>query len=146
MMTTGQQGEVHQMDDTIVTDEDAEVLAQRAAAATRDLNHAVQPAKGELTYPADVYKILGSLEALAGWLPQASGQLARWLGSQAEAGRLRATDCGPFSDVPAAVAAAGAAALRTRRAWRPASGFWPVANGCGAAPSGHDQAASRAWR
>jgi hypothetical protein len=106
MMTTVQQGEVHQMDDTIVTDEDAEVLAERAAAAIRDLNHAVQPAKGELTYPADVYKILGSLEALAGWLPQASGQLARWLDSQAEAGRLRATDCGPFSDVPAAVAAA----------------------------------------
>ena len=106
MMTTGQQVEVHQMDDTIVTDEDAEVLAERAAAAIRDLNHAVQPAKGELTYPADVYKILGSLEALAGWLPQASGQLAGWLDSQAEAGRLRATDCGPFSDVPAAVAAA----------------------------------------
>ena len=88
------------MDDTIVTDEDAEVLAERAAAAIRDLNNAVQPAKGELTYPADVYKILASLEALAGWLPQASGQLARWLDSQAEAGRLRATDCGPSSDVP----------------------------------------------
>ncbi|HET9563517.1 MAG TPA: hypothetical protein VFP27_03220 [Mycobacterium sp.] len=37
------------MDDTIATDEDAEILAERAAAAIRDLNHAVQPAKGGLT-------------------------------------------------------------------------------------------------
>jgi hypothetical protein len=33
------------------------------------LNHATQPGKGKLTYLADVYEILGSLEMMAGSLP-----------------------------------------------------------------------------
>jgi hypothetical protein len=44
-------------------------VAERAAEAIPLLNHATQPGKGKLTYPADVYEILGSLEAMAGSLP-----------------------------------------------------------------------------
>jgi hypothetical protein len=94
------------MEETMAPPEDAPAIAERAAESIRALNHATQPATGRLSYPAEVYEILGSLEAMAQRLPQACGQLAEWLDHQAEGGRLKATD-GPFADdVPAAVATA----------------------------------------
>ena len=51
MMTTGQQGEVHQMDDTIVTDEDAEVLAEPWNIPARTLRLSIDPADALVEVP-----------------------------------------------------------------------------------------------
>ena len=81
-------------------------LADTAAEAIRGLIHSTQLSKGELVDPGDVYQVVGSLDALAGRLPQAYRQLGAWLEREAEASRIRASD-GPFAgDVPAAVATA----------------------------------------
>jgi hypothetical protein len=81
-------------------------LAEAAAAAIRGLNHSTLPSREELAYPADVSEVVGSLDALAGRLPQLYRQLGAWLEREAESGRVQATD-GPFTgDAPAAVATA----------------------------------------
>jgi hypothetical protein len=98
------------MDDTEATTEatteDVRAIAERAAEAVRELIHATQAAKGRLAYPADVYDVLGSLEVMAGRLPQTYRQLANWLDQQAEAQRIQAPDGLFTGDVPAAVATA----------------------------------------
>ncbi|MER6117319.1 hypothetical protein [Streptomyces sp. NPDC001743] len=54
-------------------------LADKAAEAVRDLNHATQAAKGNLSYPGDAYDVVASLKALTQRLPQSFEQLSRFL-------------------------------------------------------------------
>ena len=80
-------------------------LAEQAAEAVRALNHATFPGSGQLTWPADAYDVLASLALLAARLPQAFGQLDRFLTGEVEAGRV-VIDGGEFAGDPAAAAAA----------------------------------------
>ena len=78
---------------------DASAAAARAMEAIRELSYGTQ-----LSSPADVSKVLSSLEMTAELLPVICGQLAAWLDDEVEGARLQAQD-GPFADdVPAAVA------------------------------------------
>lgn len=54
-------------------------LADKAAEAVRDLNHATQAAKGNLIYPGDAYEVVASLKALTQRLPQSFEQLSTFL-------------------------------------------------------------------
>lgn len=62
-------------------------LAEQAAEAIRSLNHLTMPGR-DLQYPADVYKIVGSLRTMAQHLPQLFGELAKFLIAEANAGRI----------------------------------------------------------
>ncbi|MFJ2071199.1 MULTISPECIES: hypothetical protein [Streptomyces] len=55
------------------------VLADQAAEAVRNLNHATQLVKGELTYPSDAYDVVASLKMLTQRLPQSFDQLAAFM-------------------------------------------------------------------
>jgi hypothetical protein len=63
-------------------------LADTAAEAIRALAHATRPARGGLTYPADVYELLGTLGLLAGCLPQVLAQIEDFLTTELAAGRV----------------------------------------------------------
>jgi hypothetical protein len=63
-------------------------VAESAAEAVRTLNLRTMAGKGEPEYPADVYEIIGNLKAMADRLPQLLGQLAAWLESEHQAGRI----------------------------------------------------------
>jgi hypothetical protein len=54
-------------------------LADQAAEAVRDLNHATQGAKGNLTFPGDAYEVVASLKTLTQRLPQSFEQLSVFL-------------------------------------------------------------------
>lgn len=71
-----------------MTNQDAGELAEQAAELVRALNHATRSEAGELEYPSDVYKIVGSLQTLAERLPQLFGQLAAFLMAEANADRI----------------------------------------------------------
>ncbi|MCX5288745.1 hypothetical protein [Streptomyces sp. NBC_00183] len=59
-------------------------LADQAAEAIRNLNHATQSAKGELNYPSDAYELVASLKQLTERLPQSFEQISRFLGALAK--------------------------------------------------------------
>jgi hypothetical protein len=88
-------------------------LAESAARAVRELNHRTR-AQDTFTGPADLYWHVAELVLLVGGLPQLLGQLAHWLDTEHDAGRVRsdnATDPGPaVADATAELADAGAAA------------------------------------
>ena len=63
---------------TVYDDKTANELAGDAAESIRGLNHLTRDA-GSLHYPSDVYRVLGSLQSLAGRLPQALTQMERLL-------------------------------------------------------------------
>lgn len=65
-------------------------LADTAAEALRELNHATQGAKGELVYPGDAYDVVASLKMLTQRLPQSFEQLSRFLANLAESGAVTA--------------------------------------------------------
>jgi hypothetical protein len=77
-------------------------LARAAAGALRSLNHATLGASG-LDWPADAYELIGELSLAAAGLPQLLTQVARWLTSALEAGRL---GCDNGADPGAAVGGA----------------------------------------
>lgn len=78
-------------------------LADQAAEAIRTLNHATMPWAGELTEPADVYAVLGSLATLAARLPQVLSQLQVFLAREQAAGRVQIVDGQHAGDPAAAV-------------------------------------------
>ncbi|MEE4493770.1 hypothetical protein [Streptomyces sp. BE230] len=65
-------------------------LADKAAEAVRDLNHATQAAKGNLTYPGDAYEVVASLKALTQRLPQSFEQLSHFVEVLTESGAVTA--------------------------------------------------------
>lgn len=65
----------------------SEQTRELAAEAIWSLNHLTMPGR-DLQYPADVYKIVGSLRTTAQHLPQLFGQLAKFLIAEANAGRI----------------------------------------------------------
>ncbi|MEV0785905.1 hypothetical protein AB0I52_23655 [Streptomyces sp. NPDC050423] len=65
-------------------------FANTAAEAIRDLNHATQSIKGELTYPGDAYEVVASLKVLTQRLPQSFEQLSRFLRDLDESGAVTA--------------------------------------------------------
>lgn len=65
-------------------------LAAQAAEAIRNLNHATQSAKGELTYPGDAYEMVALLKQLTQRLPQSFDQLSGFLGVLAKTGAVTA--------------------------------------------------------
>jgi hypothetical protein len=81
-------------------------LAERAAEMVRALVYATGAGGQQLRWPGEVYDVLGALRDLAHRLPQACDQLARFLASELEAGRVSATDGVFAGDAPAATASA----------------------------------------
>lgn len=75
-------------------------LAGQAADAVRALNHVAleRPGTEGWQYPGDAYSTVANLTALAGYLPQAIGQLDAFIGALEDTGRLR-SDKGP-GDLP----------------------------------------------
>ena len=78
-------------------------LAEQAAEGVRGLNHLTRD-EGSLQTPAEVYRVLGSLELLAARLPQALAQLDALLQRWADA-ELVSIDDGEFAGDPAAAVA-----------------------------------------
>lgn len=90
-------------------------LANDAAEAIRSLNHATFPGSSQLTWPGDAYDAIASLSLLAARLPQAFGQLDRFLTAQVETGQV-VVDGGEFTGDPFAAAAAASHWLEHARA------------------------------
>lgn len=65
-------------------------LARTAAEAVRSLNHATLG--GGLGQPAEACEVLGELSTAAARIPQALGQVGRWLAAALAAGRLGCDD------------------------------------------------------
>lgn len=86
-------------------------LATRAAEAVRDLNHATQRAKAELTYPGDAYEVVAALKLLTQRLPQSFDQLADFLATLAKTGAVTADDGAPGDHLTRARSALDSAAL-----------------------------------
>ena len=78
--------------------------AEEAAEAIRTLNHATLPWAGELTEPAEIYAVLGSLATLTSRLPQALSALQSFLAREQTAGRVQIVDGEHAGDPAAAVA------------------------------------------
>jgi hypothetical protein len=85
----------------------AEVAGQ-IAEGVRELNHLTQPLTGYpgLEWPSDVSDALGALAAAVGRLPQAAGQLGRFLETQADRPGLYDDRGGRPADAVAAALAA----------------------------------------
>lgn len=64
-------------------------IAAGIDAAFRLLNYATSPEKNGLTYPSDVYSVLGELTAAIGKLPQALQQMSQFIGKQVDDGAVR---------------------------------------------------------
>lgn len=91
-------------------EESPAALACTAAETVRALNHATFPRSSRLTYPGDVYDVLGSLKVMAERLPQLCAQLARFLTGELAAGRVQAVEGQRWAGQPGtAVAEAGLA-------------------------------------
>ncbi|MEU3978413.1 hypothetical protein [Streptomyces bacillaris] len=74
-------------------------LAGTAADAVRALNHAtLGPDRPGWEYPADAYDVIGGLDQLVGFLPQALDQIARHIERLAADGHIRSTKGGDGSD------------------------------------------------
>ncbi|MDI3406059.1 hypothetical protein [Streptomyces cavernicola] len=65
-------------------------LAEQAAQAIRNLNHATLPGKDQLAYPGDAYETVGPLARLAHRLPQSLDQLTEFLRKLTESGAVTA--------------------------------------------------------
>jgi hypothetical protein len=79
-------------------DENTADAARLAAEAVRFVNYATGPhASLGVTYPATVYTVTASLSLAASRLPQACGQMAGWLHTEATAGHLGDDHGGPVS-------------------------------------------------
>jgi hypothetical protein len=63
-------------------------LADDAAGAIRALNHATLSPRDGWEFPADAYSVVGNLHELAARLPQAIGQLHRFISGLEAAGHL----------------------------------------------------------
>jgi hypothetical protein len=70
------------------TEPDVVDLAEQAAQAVRELNHATL-ADHALTGPAQLDRLVAELAVMAGRIPQLLGQLDRWLTGELRAGRIR---------------------------------------------------------
>ena len=81
----------------------AEEMAEQAADAVRGLNHLTLDA-GSLRKPSEVYRVLGSLEAMVARLPQAFAQLDGLLAQWVEDDLVNIDD-GEFAGDPAAAGA-----------------------------------------
>jgi hypothetical protein len=81
-----------------VSDKTPAQLADASAEAVRALNHATLSKRDGWQYPGDAYSTVANLSALAGYLPQAIGQLESLVGSLEDGGNLR-SDKGP-DDLP----------------------------------------------
>jgi hypothetical protein len=90
----------------VTATKDAQEIAEHAAESVRELIHATQAAKGTLVYPSDVYEVATALETLAGRLPQAYTQFAKWLDQEADEQRVLVPEGLFTGDAPAAVATA----------------------------------------
>ncbi|SOE27239.1 hypothetical protein [Streptomyces sp. OK228] len=89
-------------------------LSDAAAEAVRDLNHATQSAKGELTYPGDAYKTVASLKLLTQRLPQSFDQISDFLGRLAKAGAVTADYGAPDDHLAEARSALASAAITSQ--------------------------------
>lgn len=87
-------------------------VARLLAEFARALNYATLPHDPRLEYPADVYMILGELNAALSRLPQACGQLAAYLQHQRDRGVLHAERGFPNPGNPAAAVDNASAELR----------------------------------
>ncbi|MFE0137759.1 hypothetical protein ACFWY6_40310 [Streptomyces sp. NPDC059037] len=65
-------------------------LADRAAEAVRNLNHATQKSNSELTYPSDAYQIVAPLHRLVYRLPQSFDQISGFLADLTQTGAVTA--------------------------------------------------------
>ncbi|MFF3689878.1 hypothetical protein [Streptomyces sp. NPDC002187] len=74
----------------MTTNPSPQELAHAAAEAIRDLNHATQSFKRELTYPSDAYETVASLKALTQRLPQTFDQLREFLETLDKSGAVTA--------------------------------------------------------
>ncbi|MEU1779261.1 hypothetical protein ABZ545_07195 [Streptomyces abikoensis] len=86
-------------------------LAGVAAEAIRDLNHATQSGKGELTYPGDAYEVVALLKQLTQRLPQSFDQLSGFLGTLAKGGAVTADHGTPDDHLAEARSALASCAL-----------------------------------
>jgi ABC-type transporter Mla subunit MlaD len=86
-------------------------LSDAAAEAVRDLNHATQSAKGELTYPGDAYEVVASLKILSQRLPQSFDQISDFLGTLAKTGAVTADYGAPDGHLAEARSALASAAI-----------------------------------
>ncbi|MFK0282557.1 hypothetical protein ACIQVL_19105 [Streptomyces sp. NPDC090499] len=86
-------------------------LADQAAEAIRNLNHAIQSAKGELNYPSDAYELVASLKQLTQRLPQSFEQISRFLGALAKTGAVTADHGTPDDHLAEARSGLASAAL-----------------------------------
>jgi hypothetical protein len=75
-------------------------VAHQLDELARALNYATLPHAPRLEYVADVYTVLGSLQAALSKLPQTCGQLASFLERQQSAGVLRAERGFPHAGRP----------------------------------------------
>ena len=66
----------------------AATAAEQMSEGARDLCHATMAGKDDLEYPSDVDRVIADLEIMAQRLPQALEQLADWLESEQQAGRV----------------------------------------------------------
>ncbi|HEY0936703.1 MAG TPA: hypothetical protein VGD91_23595 [Trebonia sp.] len=83
--------------------------------AVRLLNYATMSRAG-LTYPSDVYDVLGALAAAAAKLPQALDQMTAWITAQTDAGQVRENPGYGHHGGDAAAAAADLAAKTSEAA------------------------------
>lgn len=88
-----------------------QALADQAAEAIRNLNHATQSFKEELTYPSDAYEVVASLKALTQRLPQSFDQISRFLGALAKTGSVTADHGAPDDHLAEARSGLASAAL-----------------------------------
>ena len=100
-------------------------VADTLRESVRVLNHATLPASGYpgLTYPADVYDVLGALDSGAQGLSQLALHLSEYLAREMQAGRIAVTygnyegdPLGAVSVAVNALTAAGAAAEQLQAA------------------------------
>ncbi|MFI2350370.1 hypothetical protein ACH492_25640 [Streptomyces sp. NPDC019443] len=92
-------------------DTSAKDLATQAAEKIRQLNHATQGAKGELTYPGDAYEVVASLKCLTQRLPQSFDQLSDFLETFARTGSVTADYGVPDDHLAEACSALASAAM-----------------------------------
>ncbi|MFD9629337.1 hypothetical protein [Streptomyces violascens] len=96
-----------------MTNNSPQDFAAQAAEAIRNLNHATQTAKGELTYPVEAYNVVALLALLTRRLPQAFEQLSEFLGMLAKTGKVTADYGMPDDHLGEARSALGSAAIVT---------------------------------
>lgn len=98
-----------------MTDTTPAANADHAAEAIRALNHTtIGPGRNGWEYPADAYSVIGDLDRLAQYLPQACGQVWSLLSGLAADGHVRSDRGDADADLAAARAALDDAAAAAR--------------------------------